>query len=558
MGNLTGGQEGDEDEDGEQRQREEEDWQKSMLGAPLDLDGEGCAAVPTAGRDGGRWPSLGSDAIPPTAGPEDGGWPSRADDEDLMPIPVTLPPQAAFSFEDDFLRQSRASEAWQPSPQRCWQSSRGPTQARGASREHAPAGTTELSAEYLYLRDILACEASLQAAFEPVLRVSCYSHSDNVDRSAFAQAVTRIWQHFAPHSVPPSLPLASWPPFTQVEALEHFREALLHLAAGLSDSSEGRRQQQQQQLGRASPLGLGGGVAGGGAAAAAAQFASSFGAPRPASASPCEASPVQQATASRMFETQRPRPVALSCLSPGSPLEVPSAGPCQSPTPMAGRPYQTLQAASPEKPSTMRSFFASAGRAGEGGGSPGPELGPLVPKMFDTPPTSMLFASLTSPSKDEAGVSRPAAIEEDDDEEQELLAQVEASRGRAKDLQQALAEEEARIRHQAEEELRLRMLHERLLRELPPQQLEPAGASSNPGVAEASLAPQEGPRSLADLRDNLKSVKQLRRRVKELEAALDSREEHVIALTDQLQSSPPPTSTSPISASPFPAAVRVV
>lgn len=221
-------------------------------------------------------------------------------------------------------------------------------------------------------------------------------------------------------------------------------------------------------------------------------------------------------------------------------------------------PYKTLQAASPEKPSTMRSFFASAGQGGEGSNAKGPVLGPLVPKTLDTPPTSMLFASLASPGGGEgihsaaAGRPRPV-VSEEDEEEQELLAQVEASQGRAKKLEKAMAEEEEIIQQMAGEELRLHRLHERLLRELP-QQAPPTAVCGSLGAAEAqaSLAPRESPRSLADLSNNLKSVKQLRRRVKELEAALDSREEQVIALTDQLEMGEAPVAA--FSASPATAA----
>merc|ERR1719189_1345900 len=100
----------------------------------------------------------------------------------------------------------------------------------------------------------------------------------------------------------------------------------------------------------------------------------------------------------------------------------------------------------------------------------------------------MLFASLASPDGLEGlrgpvtGLPMPAGAE-DDDEEQELLAQVEASQGRANELEKVMAQEEERIQQMAEEELRWHRLHQRLLREMS-QQPPPTAAGGNLCVVE--------------------------------------------------------------------------
>lgn len=94
------------------------------------------------------------------------------------------------------------------------------------------------SAAAEYLRDILTCEESLRAAFEPVLRASrcfCPEGVRIVDRGAFAQAVVRISVHFNP-SEPMTLRMAtSGPPYSVEEALGHFRVALRLLADRLEE-----------------------------------------------------------------------------------------------------------------------------------------------------------------------------------------------------------------------------------------------------------------------------------------------------------------------------------
>lgn len=390
------------------------------------------------------------------------------------------------------------------------------------------------------------CEASLRAAFEPVLRVSLEPYSEQVHPVAFAQAMARITQHFAPDLVSPNSPAAaSLLPLSWAEALELFRDTLRQLVALLERSAEA--------TGGLQPY-----------------LASSIGAPR--SASPCSAPPCSASLLLPDFqapEWQRPRPAALACdWSTGSPEKLASlAAAARAPSFPAEVPQTQYTIVDSAEKSTMRGFLASAG-PGEGGSVKGPVLGPLVPKTMDTPPTSMLFASLASPEEAEAPVTDVAPPDtKANAEEQELLKQLEASQDRCKRLQKALVQEEETIRRQAEEELRLRQLHQRLQRELPPEPALPEAASAASGAAGrqadslSPLAPVEGPQSLAHLKVHLGSVKRLHRRVKELEVALDTREEQVIALTDQLQDNKAPAAaftTASFAASTVPVAVRVV
>ncbi|CAK0846514.1 unnamed protein product [Prorocentrum cordatum] len=90
----------------------------------------------------------------------------------------------------------------------------------------------------VYLREILTCEESLRAAFEPVRRAAwrpCPEGLRVVDRGAFAQAVVRISAYFNPLE-PITLRMASeGRPYSVEEATGHFRMALCLLADRLED-----------------------------------------------------------------------------------------------------------------------------------------------------------------------------------------------------------------------------------------------------------------------------------------------------------------------------------
>lgn len=343
--------------------------------------------------------------------------------------------------------------AWPPSPDsqaRHWspQPRRRPTATKSQTLQPEPAASAA------YLRDILACDESLRAAFEPVLRAARCRFSDGVDRDAFALAVARISGYFAPHA--PALVTAPVLddcvlPYSPLEALEHFRVALYLLA------------QRLEEL------------------------------------------PVASSRAPSLLAR------ALRPVSPVPALEVACA------------------------------------------------QGPQLPLPLPTPLPQWTLPRPASPA-----VVRASDRPEDEAIDGKLLAQLEASRSRVAGLRRALAREEELLQWQATEEQRLKRLleawqpqNQELHAAVAPQALRAGSAGKRRGgptsvpsllqpsllqppaapgpLGEASALPMEGPMSLEDVKTHLGAVRRLRRRVKELEVALDTKEEQVAALNEAMR-----------------------
>lgn len=89
-----------------------------------------------------------------------------------------------------------------------------------------------------YLAKVLSAESSLRAAFEPVVNAARCQYTSGVDRTAFAQAIAQIVGHFSTSGssgpIVSSASAYSLEPLTEEEAFEQFREVLQVLLDRLS------------------------------------------------------------------------------------------------------------------------------------------------------------------------------------------------------------------------------------------------------------------------------------------------------------------------------------
>lgn len=356
-----------------------------------------------------------------------------------------------------------------------------------------------------YLREILACEESFRAAFEPVLRAARCPITGGLDRDAFARAVVRISSYFNPLE-PVSLRGPTFgPPYTVEEALGLFRTTLRLLADRLEEL------ERPSQRIRRSTLAAVTGVPGGAA----------------------------------VVGSEDRQPVGPWHSWPGLPLS-------SKPTPSTGLP--------PEPVGAISRTCASPRQA--------PAPSPQAPAPPPQAPALPLVGG--------GGGSGES-----------LGASLEASRTRVAGLRRALGREEELLRHQAEETRRLEHLQRDLEAEAEAAarrrtlavaarvaRAAAAGAEESrhdgsasqrqhhgqedsenkawaPGSGSAGVEGQrlageaekagfddaalEGPLSLEDVKYHLRTVTRLRRRVAELEGALDGREEQVAVLSEELR-----------------------
>lgn len=390
-----------------------------------------------------------------------------------------------------------------------------------------------LSGSASYLREILASEESLRAAFEPVLRAARCPASELVDRSAFACAVDRIVGYFNP-AEPIALRGPSFgPPYNVDEALGHFRAVLGQLAARLEELER----PEQQLLRPPLPSELGASVL-------------------PAA----PGIPVGSSGAEAPLFTEDLHPQ-----SPGPGQVWRSWQPAMSQPAMGGS-----EALRPQPPVRLTSWSPSPARRAC---HPAP---PPSGGLAETTGSSLPWASMRnlSPPPARAPAQVPPAAGGEGVE-----ASLEGSRARVAGLRRALGREEELLRHQAEETRRLEHLQRDLEAEAeaaarrkaaaavaraaarssadksrrdagarqqwaqgdpekawPLNSLNgadrrsPGGAAEDEEAADAALG---GPMSLEDVKYHLRTVLRLKRRVVELEGALDGREEQVAVLSDE-------------------------
>lgn len=406
------------------------------------------------------------------------------------------------------------------------------------------------AASAAYLRQILACEESLRAAFEPVLRAARCRYSGYLDRNAFAQAVVRISSYFNP-SEPISLRgPAIGPPYSVEEALGHFRTVLQLLADRLEEMGKFPfpvRRPKVMAL-------MDGGSWGEGSVEGAPVRSEGFWALQ----SPFVATqPQGPGWASNGALPRGRRGASRSASLPSS-----------------------VRTSTPSRHRARDSAAVPVGFSQSWSGMPQAPQQQLAPQQPQAQPQPLGAAG-----------------------EQELGASLEASRARVAGLRLALGREDELLRHQAEETQRLEHLQRDLeaeeeaaaqrrllaaamrvaraaaagaaelrhdgLGQHTPQRLQqgmgpsaweskeplssPRATSSGFAVerprhggadAAADRAPAlaveeedilEGPLSLEDVKHQLRTVVRLRRRIQELEGAIDSREEEAAALAAELQ-----------------------
>lgn len=406
------------------------------------------------------------------------------------------------------------------------------------------------SSSVTYLREILASEDSLRAAFEPVLRAASCSYTGAVDRDAFARAVVRISSYFNPSEPINLTRLSVGPPYTPDEALGHFRTALYLLADRLEEMSP-----ISSRLPATPPAMSCGGTQ-------PATFSSSmfgclgqfdFGVHDPMS----------------RFGSSSPDISGGSGNTGDGIYKSPRLG---FQAKMEGEKFHS------ELVGRQGADLAQSQRLQDGLSMPRLRSAPLSllpPKMC---PATMrdaaaidVAATVTS-TTDRALVDVVSSATGDD-----ANAQLEASRARVAGLRRALGREEELLQHQAEEAHFLEQLkkgleveveaaeaqqsaieakqssidvaaevrdrfnsvtetHAREVRDalhtLGPHSPGRVGSGQEPFALNCNL---DGPLSLEDLKRHLQTVQFLRKRVTQLEGALDSREEQVAVLSDNLE-----------------------
>lgn len=323
-----------------------------------------------------------------------------------------------------------------------------------------------------YLAGVLASEASLRAAFEPVAKAARCPETGGVDRMALVRAIARIAEHFSPYGSRPDVAARVAPAISitgcalsEEEAFVHFQHSLRLMLERLCDDSP-----QVPEVRAKTPL-------------------------------------------------SRPQKYF------GGSLSLMPA--CQ--------------------PISNNSAFHQAGGCPESrgptSGARGRSASPVIVYSSTGGCASSMAGSLEAEWR--ARVTGPSPRAPDGVGELAPLVEArEASRARAKGLRQALEAEDSLLTQQAQEIQRLRQLEESLRGRS--RRPDAVGIPSTAAVATTSVAaspaaavdpssPCGSPMSLQDLKRHLDAGRRLRQRIAELEVALDSREEQIVSLSEELQ-----------------------